>query len=262
MAPESLSPMNRPVRVASTVAALRCLHASTTFVVLSLLSNLRLALEPRHLNTVQLDHSRHNAAAEVLSGVSNQLVDCFAVANGHRATVGHVVVDVLSIIAQRSEDGGMDVGGRDRTHKGIGTGPVGFADDLTASDSAAGEYHRITLWPVIPTGVFVDDRSSPKITHPDDESFIQQAAFRQIIQQGHVGFFHGRDESILHLAEVVFVRVPCDARAVNRRDKATARFDQSTRQQMRLPPAVSSVTVPNTVGFPGRDQRLHLRYLN
>src|SRR5262249_40465850 len=132
----------------------------------------------------------------------------------------------------------MNVGGRDRMHFGVAAGAVRFADDLSATNAAAGEGHRVAVRPMIAAGVFVDERSAAEITHPNYQRAVEQAALRQVFEQGGVRLFHRRNEALLHLVEVVLVRIPGDAGAVYRRYKADAGFNESAREQMRLSPSV------------------------
>ena len=103
--------------------------------------------------------------------------------------------------------------------------------------------HRVALRPVIAAGVFVDHRRAAEIAHPDHQRAVQQAALGQVVEQCRVRLLHRRHETVLELLEVVLVRVPGDARAVDRGDEPHARLDQPPRQQVRLAPRVPAVAL-------------------
>ena len=83
---------------------------------------------------------------------------------------------------------------------------------------------------------------------------IEQAALGQVVEQGGVGLLHRRHEPVLQPVEVVLVRVPGDARAVDRGDEADAGLDEPAGQQVRLAPGVPAVALADRVRLLATDR--------
>src|SRR5207247_8034962 len=122
--------------------------------------------------------------------------------------VRRVIRNGAGIVAEETEDGGVEVGGGNGMVGGVGADFVGGAGGLAAADAAAGEGDGVALGPVVAAGVFVDRGGAAEVTHPDDERCIEQAALGKVVEQRGEGLLHRRGEVVLQSTKIVEVRVP------------------------------------------------------
>src|SRR5205807_2200624 len=108
------------------------------------------------------------------------------VGNRHWAagTVGdrHVRID-----PQALENGGTDIAGADGAVLDIGGLGVGSAVDRAAANAASREPHAVAVSPVVPAGVTIDAGCAAHLAHYNYQRFVQEAARRQVLQQGGIG---------------------------------------------------------------------------
>ena len=105
---------------------------------------------------------------------------------------------------------------------------------------------------VVSACVTVDDRSSSKLTHSDNERAIQQAAIRKIADE--------RRHSLVEAAEFtrkrredVRMHVPS---AIRHGDKSDACFDEPSCQQATLSKVIAQIRIPDSIGFLTKIERL------
>ena len=87
------------------------------------------------------------------------------------------VADRVRVVAESAEDGRVEVGGADGIVLGVSAHGIRCADHLAAADAAARQDGRIALRPVIAAGILVDRGSSAKVSEPNHQGRIEQAAF-------------------------------------------------------------------------------------
>src|SRR5215472_1588769 len=89
---------------------------------------------------------------------------------------GRVRVDAHQIV-----EGGRQILRVDGVRGGEGADAVGGADDLAAADAAAGQHDAEAVRPMITAAVDVEARRAAELPHHDDQSFVEHAAFRQVL---------------------------------------------------------------------------------
>src|SRR5205814_8757268 len=123
---------------------------------------------------------------------------------------------------------------------------VGLADGLAALDAAAAHHCRPGVRIVMAAALGVDLRRAAELAHPDDQGRVEQAAFLEVAHQRAPGRIENAAQA-LDLVEVVGVRVPAEAAAVDAAerylDERHAALDEPPRQQTALAEEVLAVLV-------------------
>ena len=118
---------------------------------------------------------------------------------------------------------------------------------------AAGNDHRHDVGPMVPPGVFVDDRRSTKLTHHQNESLIQQSALFEVSNETverAIDSWNKRLEPFLDAApaNAVAVVVEVAPRSADQYERDSG-FNQPSREQRFLTDAFPTVQVASGVCF-------------
>ena len=123
-----------------------------------------------------------------------------------------MVVDQLGVVhSQQVHDGRVQIVDVEFVFHRVEAEVVSRADALTAAHPAAGHPHRETARVVVAAAGLLSHRRAAKLTTPNDERLVEQAARFQIGEEAGDGFVHGATERAVAFLELR-VAVPAAAR--------------------------------------------------
>ena len=145
-------------------------------------------------------------------------------------------------------DGGVEVGGGDGVFDNRGSGFVGLAVDLAATDAAAGDEVGEGFREVVASAGGGDFWSASKLGGEDDEGGVEESLAVEVCEECGEGPVDDRDGGF-HLFEVVIVPVVSAHFDI---DVADAAFDEATGKEDSFGEVFSAVAFVDLFGFLGK----------
>src|SRR5262245_49391617 len=111
--------------------------------------------------------------------------------------VGLIVEHSFRIDAEQMKDGGGQVAASDRVRGRICPVLVAGSDDLSATDSGAGQRTTEDVAPVVTTPELVDPRRAAELSDHYDEGFLQKSPIGKVVHQRGERDVELRTEAVL-----------------------------------------------------------------